>query len=312
MELINLTYPHQLEKDTLKETVAAIGLFDGIHEGHQKVIQRAIEEAKKTHKQSAVITFHPNPAVVLSKGKKRADYLLPLEKKYAILEKMGVDRVYNITFNDELSQLSPQLFIDHFIKGLHIVHLVAGFDYSFGHKGAGNMKNIGNYCHDAFTYEVIDKYTDQDENVSSTRIRQLLDEGNIEEKTRLLTRPFTTIGQVIQGDQRGRTIGFPTANLSYDKELKLPSRGVYAVKVYMDDQSFTGITNLGYVPTFKTGELEFSLEVYILDFNQDIYGKTVEIEWLEKIRDEKKFDGIDALVAQLKADEIAVREKYLS
>lgn len=311
MKIFELSYPHSFKQNELPETVAAIGLFDGIHLGHQLVIQTAIDRAKAEGKESAVITFHPNPAVVLSNGKKKPNYILPLEEKFVVLEEMGVDRVYHITFDKELSTLSPRDFVDHFIIELHITHLVAGFDYSFGHKGAGNMENISGYTRNAFTYTVIDKLEDEAEKVSSTRIRQLLSDGNVQEVSRLLGRPYQTKGIVIEGDKRGRTIGFPTANMQINDELQLPSRGVYAVRAFVDGQAYIGLANLGYVPTFKTGEVELSLEVYILDFDCDIYGKNISIEWLEKIRDEKKFNGIDEIIAQLTADEAGVRALYV-
>lgn len=311
MEIIELTYPHSLNQSDLPETVAAIGLFDGIHVGHQQVIHQAIEQATKEGKMSAVITFHPNPAVVLSGGKKPANYILPLEEKFSILEKMGVDRVYNITFNKELSQLSPEEFLSHFIINLHITHLVAGFDYSFGYKGAGNMDNISTYMNGEFTYTVIEQLKDTDEKVSSTRIRKELGAGNVAEVSRLLGRPYTTTGLVVEGDKRGRTIGFPTANMEIDNELRLPAQGVYAVRTFVDGEEFIGMANLGFVPTFKTGEPALSLEVYILDFDQNIYGKQITIAWLEKIRNEKKFSGIDEIVAQLTVDEAKVRKLYM-
>jgi len=310
MEIIELTYPHSYKREILPNTVAAIGLFDGIHLGHQMVIQKAIDQARVAGKTSAVVTFHPNPAVVLSGGKKPANYILPLKEKFAVLEEMGVDRVYNIRFDKQLSKLSPARFLEHFITQLHITHLVAGFDYSFGHKGAGNMKNIDSYMNGEFTYEVMDKLTDTDEKISSTRIRKELEAGNVTEVSRLLGRPYTTTAPVIEGDKRGRTIGFPTANMEINADLRLPTRGVYAVLTFVHDKEYIGLANIGFVPTFKTGEPELSLEVYILDFDADIYGKEITIEWLEKVRDEKKFSGVEELVTQLRADEKFAREHF--
>src|SRR5690625_4629097 len=138
MKVYELSYPDILENEETPETVAAIGLFDGIHLGHQKVIKTAINKAKATGKESAVITFHPNPSVILSKGKRRAQYIISYEEKKRLLEEMGVDRLYTITFNKELSQLSPTEFLEHFVLRLGVIHLVAGFDFTFGYKGQGN------------------------------------------------------------------------------------------------------------------------------------------------------------------------------
>src|SRR5690625_4059818 len=142
MQTINLTYPHDLVKEKIPETIAAIGFFDGLHKGHQKVIHQAIELATSQNKESAVISFHPHPSVVLNKENKPVHYITPIDEKECYLKNMGVDRLYVITFNKELSLLTPEAFIDHFILRLHITHLVAGFDFTFGHKGAGNMENI--------------------------------------------------------------------------------------------------------------------------------------------------------------------------
>ena len=170
MQTIRLTYPHHLKTEDLPETIAAIGFFDGIHRGHKEVITNAVNKAKAQQMESAVISFHPHPSVVLNNPDKPVQYITTIEEKEVLLEEIGVDRLYLITFNKELSSLSPEAFINHFIIGLHIKHLVAGFDFSFGHKGAGNMQNIQTFTKKNFSVTSIDPVKNENKKVSSTRI----------------------------------------------------------------------------------------------------------------------------------------------
>lgn len=311
MNVIQLTYPHSLQKNELKETVAAIGFFDGIHKGHQKVINTAIERAKKEGKESAVISFHPHPSVVLKNSTENVRYITTLEEKQAILENMGVNRLYIITFNKELSKLSPETFIDHFIVGLNITHLVAGFDYTFGHKGAGNMENIDQMAKGRFSTTVVEKLDYANEKISSTRIRQLLNNGDVHDLYPILGRYYEATGTVVRGDRRGGSqLGFPTANIDIPKDKHLPKQGVYAVKVKYDDKVYSGMANLGVVPTFVEGRSEPKLEVNIFDFNKDIYGETLTVQFHQYIREEKKFSGIEEIVNQLKNDEQKIRHFF--
>lgn len=309
MKTIELTYPHSLHTETLPETSAAIGFFDGIHKGHQEVIKTAVDHAKKTNRESAVITFHPHPSVVLNQSKKKVKYITPINEKEAILKQLKVDRLYIITFNKELSTLTPETFINHFIIGLNIKHLVAGFDYTFGHKGKGNMSNIHMYTKQEFTYEIIDKVILNGEKISSTLIRDLLKEGKVAEVQPLLGRYFTVKGTVIKGYQRGRMIGFPTANINVDDEALLPKNGIYIVKVNVNNETYMGMASLGTNPTFTDENIQ-RLEVNILDFNQNIYGKKLDVEWHGFIRDEEKYDDVEDLIKQIKDDEKTVRTYF--
>lgn len=311
MNIIRLSYPHNLKREELEDTVAAIGFFDGIHKGHQAVVEHALQIAKKENKQSAVISFHPHPSVVLKKREEDVRYITTIEEKAALLQSMGVDRLYMITFNEALSKLSPEDFVDHFIIGLHITHLIAGFDYTFGHRGAGNMDNIKEMAKELFTTTVIEKLEASEEKVSSTRIRNLLRSGEVAHIHPLLGRVYTTTGTVVRGDNRGGSqLGFPTANLAISKDKFLPKKGVYAVKVRHGGKLFNGMANLGVVPTFTDGRSEPKVEVNIFDFNEDIYDETITIEWHEFIREEKKFSGVEEIVAQLKDDETRIRNYF--
>ncbi|MGM8211709.1 bifunctional riboflavin kinase/FAD synthetase [Virgibacillus sp. W0430] len=313
METIHLSYPHPYQKEVLPEAVAAIGFFDGVHKGHQEVIKTAVRQANINGMESAVITFFPHPSVILNKdiAKREVKYITPLEEKKAILQNLQVDRLYIVPFNKELSSLSPQQFIDHFIIGLRIKHLVAGFDFSFGHKGSGNMQNIDRFTRGAFTFEAVAKVESDQMKISSTSIRTLLKQGNIQKANALLGRNLTITGLVVEGDKRGRTIGFPTANLQLEGDEMLPKPGVYAVKVSVqhDKRIFEGMANLGTKPTF-TNDTDLSLEVHLLDFTGDLYEKKLSIEWHAFIREEKKFNGVEELIQQLKRDEKKVQHVF--
>ncbi|KKE78409.1 bifunctional riboflavin kinase/FAD synthetase [Oceanobacillus caeni] len=309
MNIYELSFPHSLIKDDIPDTVSAIGFFDGIHRGHQKVINEAIRRAEENNMESAVITFHPHPLVVL-KGEHHVNYITPLKEKIEIMKGLGVDRLYIIDFNKEFSKLSPQEFVDQFIIGLNIKHLVAGFDYTFGHKGKGNMENISEYTRDKFSYTTVEKVSLDHEKVSSTRIRKLLREGNIEEANELLTRPFKLRGIVIRGDQRGREIGFPTANLQVDKQALLPKPGIYAVKVLYKNETYFGMASIGTNPTFTAEREDLSIEVNILDYNNNLYGQELTVEWYKYMREEEKFDSVEALIEQIKLDEVNIRRFF--
>lgn len=310
MQTIRLTYPDQLIYDPIPKSVAALGFFDGIHKGHQAVINEAVQKAQAEQKESAVITFHPHPSVVLQQSTESIQYITTIEEKEVLLRQMGVDRLYIITFNKELSKLSPRQFIEHFIINLRIEHVVAGFDFTFGHKGTGNMENIDSFGFNEYTTTVIDKIELQNEKISSTNIRKNLKIGNIEEVNTLLGRPYEASGTVIAGDKRGRLLGFPTANIQVNHLKLLPKQGVYAVKIIVGDKMYEGMANLGVKPTFVEGESQPTLEVFIFDFDREIYGENVTVYWYDYVRDEKKFNGVDEIVQQLKTDEQQIRSFF--
>ncbi|ASN07382.1 bifunctional riboflavin kinase/FAD synthetase [Virgibacillus necropolis] len=310
MRTIELTYPHTLVLEELPKTVAAIGFFDGIHKGHQKVIQTAVTKAKESKMESAVITFHPHPSVVLKKETVHVEYITPLREKQEILQQMNVDRLYIITFSKKLASISPQEFIDHFIIGLNIQHVVAGFDFSYGHKGEGNMNIIHSHARGAFDYTIIEKVELENEKVSSTKIRSLLSKGDVEKVNEYLGRKLSVYGTVIEGDKRGRTIGFPTANMQVSSEALLPKIGVYAVKVLYKGEVYEGMANLGVKPTFKDNEKKPTLEVNIFDYSNDLYGEELQLEWCKFIRDEKKFNGVNELIEHIKMDEKQIRHYF--
>lgn len=304
MKVIHLKYPHQL-KQTAQTTAysLAIGFFDGVHKGHQAVIKSAIAQAKKSGIRSAVMTFDPHPSIVLGGRNERVFYITPLQQKLDTLEALEVDAVFVVHFTSDFAKLSPEQFIQYFIRDLHVKHVTAGFDFSFGAYGKGDMALMQQLANGDYTVTVVDKQSDTDEKISSTRIRKLLQDGDMEAVRELLGRAFEVPGMVVHGDKRGRTMGFPTANVQAMEGCFTPATGVYAVKILVQNEWHNGVCNVGYKPTFNNPEnKQLSIEVHILDFDKNIYGEEVTVGWYKRIRSERKFNGIDELIVQIDRD----------
>lgn len=269
---------------------AAIGNFDGVHLGHQKLI----EECKRHGYKSAVLTFYPHPSVFL---KKIPDYKLitPMEHKADIISRMGIDYLIVIEFNDTFAKLSKEDFIG-LMKKLNIKACVCGYDFTFGWKASGNILDLAR----EFEFFEVKKFVFEDVRVSSTYIRELLALGDVEKANKLLGRSFSVRGKVDYGSQKGRLIGFPTANLDY-KNYFLPSNGVYFVTVIVDNIYYFGMCNIGNNPTFNFQTVK-RLEVNIFKLDADIYGESIEVIFHKKIRPEKAFDSKEMLIEQLKKD----------
>ncbi|MBH0229319.1 bifunctional riboflavin kinase/FAD synthetase [Halobacillus yeomjeoni] len=310
MKTFRLTESSRTKDLKLDPSVAAVGFFDGVHRGHQQVIETAKSEAQEQGLKSAVMTFDPHPSVVLKKEKQHAHYITPLPLKQEILEDMGIDYLFVITFDQSLASLSPQKFVDEFFVGLHVEHVVAGFDFSYGHKGQGSMDNLPEFAKGRLEQTVIKKVEKDEEKISSTRIRSLLDRGEVEEVNQLLGRTFTVTGNVIQGDRRGRTIGFPTANVDVSPDYYIPKVGVYAVSVDHKDFTYYGMANLGVKPTFHETADQPNLEIHLFDVDEDLYDQTLKVHFHRMIRDEQKFNGVEELIKQLKQDEATIREFF--
>ena len=308
MKVYKLNYPGAitLEKDT--QYSLAIGFFDGLHKGHQTVIGQAIEKAKELGIHSAVMTFNPHPSHILGDGKNKIGYITPFEEKKRLLRSMGVDAMFVVNFDKPLAALQPASFIDIFIKELGVKHVTAGFDYTFGSKGAGTMEDMAKLADGAYGTTVIGKISDEKDKISSTRIREMLSNGNVEGASSLLGRDFRTIGIVVDGEKKGRQLGFPTANVLPPDGTILPANGVYAVRFLVDDLSYNGVCNVGMKPTFNNPDIKSPMiEVHVLDFDGSLYGKEVAVDWIEHIREEKKFESLDALIAQIGQDKITAQ-----
>jgi riboflavin kinase / FMN adenylyltransferase len=314
VELIKLNHPHEFEKHDFPAMAMALGYFDGVHRGHQQVIKEAKRIADTKGLKSAVMTFDPHPSVVLGKSVQHIEYITPLEEKAEVIEGLGVDYLFVVHFSLEFSSLLPQEFIDQYIIGLNVHHVVAGFDYSYGKMGKGTMETIQFHSRNQFEFTVVSKLaTSSEEKISSTLIRTLLRDGRVDSMPELLGRFYTTKGMVIHGDKRGRTIGFPTANVLMDDQYILPPTGVYAVRIKIDGKWHEGVCNVGYKPTFNKDKMDKpSVEVHIFHFNEEIYGKSAHVEWHLRLRSERKFEGIEQLVSQIekdKQDAVAYFEK---
>ncbi|GGC97310.1 bifunctional riboflavin kinase/FAD synthetase [Pontibacillus salipaludis] len=309
MEIYELQHPHTLKYQDLPETVLAVGYFDGVHRGHQEVIRTAKQIADETGRTSAVMTFHPHPSVVLKKETQHVKYITPLEDKIKVFEDLGIDRVYLVEFNKDLAGLLPQDFVNHYFIGLHVSHVVAGFDFTYGRMGKGTMDTLPTHGGEELSQTVVSKVTEHEKKISSTLIRESIKEGNISLANELLGRPYQIRGTVVTGDQRGRTIGFPTANLSVSEDYLLPKVGVYAVRVVHNNSSYYGMANIGYKPTFQDIKV-LSVEINLFDFEADLYGEELTVEWHAFIRDEVKFNGVDHLIDQLQKDEAEIRNFF--
>jgi riboflavin kinase/FMN adenylyltransferase len=303
VEIKMLDFPLHLNNEEIPPLAMALGYFDGVHRGHRQVILEAKRNAKKLGLKSAVMTFDPHPSVVLKKSGRNMQYITPLSEKIEIISDLGIDYLFIVHFTADFANLLPQEFVDQFLIGLNVKHVVAGFDYTYGRMGKGTMETLTFHSREQFTFTTVPKFTCGDEKVSSTWIRKLLNEGETEQLSQLLGRYYTTSGIVVHGDKRGRTIGFPTANVELNEEYIVPPVGVYAARLKVKGKWYNGVCNLGYKPTFKNeAAAKPSIEVHLFDFNRDIYGEKVQVEWHRYLRKEQKFSGIDELVAQIEKD----------
>lgn len=308
MQVVQLKYP--LQKKEYKTAVAAIGYFDGVHLGHQGVIKKAIHQARENNVHSALITFHPHPREIL-KTDEITHYITPLDDKLEILQQLGLDIVYIIEFTWDFSQISPLQFVKELLLPLGILDVVVGFDFRFGKGGSGTPQTLKEACGGKLGVQVIESIEEQEQKISSSLIRQQLLMGKIEDVNRHLDRPLMWRGTVIHGNKRGREIGFPTANIMLADNYFLPCNGVYGVRVEINNTPFYGVMNIGTKPTFNLAEASPTVEIHLLDFNQEIYGQSVRVALLFYIRSEQKFSNIDSLRTQIALDIVFAKEKFL-
>jgi riboflavin kinase/FMN adenylyltransferase len=304
LKTIHLSYPHQTKSTEVEGPYSlAIGFFDGIHLGHQAVIGNARKIANDKGIKTAVMTFDPHPSIVLGKRNEQVFYITPLLQKLELLESMQVDTVFVVRFTSDFAQLTPEEFIQKFILDLGVKHVTAGFDFTFGAFGQGTMEIMKEQANNNFTVNVVNKKMDETEKISSTRIRIELKSGNMDKAHDLLGRPFQIPGIVVHGDKRGRLIGFPTANIQASEGSFIPATGVYAVKLLVQNEWINGVCNVGYKPTFQNPEdKKLTIEVHLFNFDKNIYGEEVFVDWYKRIRDERKFNGIEALKEQIEKD----------
>lgn len=293
MEIIHLSLNSQIQ---VHDSVCALGFFDGVHLGHQQLLKEVERISKEKGLKKAIMTFSLHPKQVL--GNSDYHYLMSLTEKIEILKQWQFDYFYIIDFNQTIADLTPEIFLKKYVIDHQIKHVVCGFDFHFGKKGMGNVHILQE--NKLFDVTVVEEYSEDDLKVSSSYIKKLLNEGNIEKANHLLTRFYRVSGKVVYGLQNGRKIGFPTANINYGHYVVL-KKGVYGVYITIKGKQYKGMANIGYNPTVGLIN-NLSLEVNIFDFDQDIYGENVDVDFVFRVRDETKFESLDFLKKQLEKD----------
>ena len=283
-------------------SVVSIGFFDGVHRGHQTIIARAVRAAERLGVRSVVVTFDRHPMEVVKPGT-QPKLLQTLARRARTLAEQAVDLVVVLPFDDGLRHLPPDAFIDHvLVEPLHARRVVVGTNFRFGHKATGDVASLAEAGESrGFTAEGVTLLTLDGTVISSTEIRAAIDRGDVDVATRMLGRPYLVDGIVVHGDHRGAGLGFPTANLQISRRVAVPARGIYAgVFTLPDGAAHPCVTSVGVNPTF--GGQELRVEAHLLDFSGDLYGREAAVDFRHRLRDEERFDSIDALVAQIGAD----------
>ena len=310
MKTIFLKHPYNPAQIGNQPVVLALGFFDGLHLGHQEVIRKAKEISQEQGLNLAVLTFNHTPKLIYQKIHPwHYTYLTILERKQELMAALGVDILYVAEFTWDLGHLLPQEFVDSYIVGLKAQAVVAGFDYTYGPKEIANMQTLIQHSQGRFSVTEISEKRLHQHKIGATSIRDYLEKGLMQEANRELGYIYQTSGLVINGLKRGRTIGYPTANVALDHGQVIPGIGVYVVEFWVQGHWYQGMASIGYNITFNDVS-DLSVEVYILDFDRMIYGEAVKINWHHYLRPEAKFDGIPALIDQLDADRLATQEYF--
>ncbi|KYH35788.1 riboflavin biosynthesis protein RibF [Clostridium tepidiprofundi DSM 19306] len=288
-------------------TYVTLGSFDGFHLGHLELINKTNELSNKLGCKSMIFTFKNHPLSIINKSK-TPKIILNDEEKIEIVNNTGIDILNLANFNEDFMKMYPSEFIHKLVYHYNVKGLVVGFNYKFGYKNEGDIELLRILSKKLnFKLTVIPPIKLGDDIISSSRIRRLISDGNIKEANLLLGRYFMLSGNVIEGKKIGRTIGFPTINLDYDDKYIIPANGVYYTNTEINNNFYKSITNIGFNPTVNGKNL--SIETNVLDFNKEIYGEKVKIYFIERIRDEKKFDSIEQLSLQLRIDKELVKQK---
>lgn len=286
-------------------SIVSIGVFDGLHLGHQHLIRSLVGEARASGRSAVAISFHPHPDVVV-RGITGRYYLTTPDQRAALLLELGVDTVITLPFDDALRHVRAADFVDQLVRHVNMTSLWVGSDFALGYRREGNvalLTEMGKAR--GFSVHTVDLLLAQNAAITSTGIRQALAEGAVEQAAGWLGRAYTVSGEVVHGQARGRTIGFPTANVDVWEGLALPANGIYAGWATFDNQRYMAATNVGLRPTFNGSDV--TVEAYLLDFSGDLYGKQLTVSFDKHLRPEQRFDGISALIAQIQADVEAAR-----
>lgn len=298
------------EIPAIKNPVVTIGTFDGVHTGHREIIRRLTKAKEEAGGESFIFTFHPHPRQVLFAEQKDLKLLTLTNEKLALLREAGIDHVLVYPFTKEFSQLSARQYVKNILAdGVGVKRLIIGYDHKFGNKREGNIDTLKAFAAEYdFEVEEIPAHEIDSINVSSTKIRKALSEGDMETANSFLGYPYFLSGEVVGGKKLGRTLGYPTANICVNDETKLiPQTGIYAVKAVYDNASYKGMLSIGYNPTTDTDN-KLKIEVNIFNFDKEIYGELLKIEFYKRLRGEEKFNSLEELKEQLAKDKIYALE----
>lgn len=300
MQIVNVKHPLLEQQRPADDTVLIMGFFDGVHLGHQKVIKTGVELAQKHNLKAVLMTFDRSPRTVYQ-HEKNFKYLSTMQRKAQLVEQLGVDYLYFVQFSEDFAYLQPQEFVDQYMVGLKAKYVVAGFDYTYGKKDIANMQRLPEYAQRRFETVTVPEQLINGQKIGSSAIKTFISQGHIQTANEFLGYSYQNQGEVIHGLQRGRTLGYPTANLAVDGSQLVPAIGVYATRIKIGKKWYGAMTSVGYNVTFKenTG---VTIETNIFDFDEQIYGQHVELEWVRYLRGEVKFDGAEGLIKQLELD----------
>ncbi len=303
MEVIKI----QLDTVTTTDIAIALGNFDGVHVGHMALIEEVIKMSKRLDVKSSVLVFSEHSRNLINSN--RQCLINSNEVKYKIFENLGIDIIYEIEFTSDFMKLSPDDFVLEFLqKNLKVRGIVVGFDYRFGHKASGNTDILNKLTgENNIELKVIDPVTEDGIKISSSLIRELIENGEIAKANRLMTRPFTITGEIVHGKKLGSKMNYPTANIKMDSNFIIPKYGVYDTNIIVDGKKYKAASSVGTNPSVNGEGL--SIEAHILDFNKTIYGYKVYLEFLDFLRPELKFNSVEELFEQIKADTNKVRER---
>ncbi|HYW35874.1 MAG TPA: bifunctional riboflavin kinase/FAD synthetase [Balneolaceae bacterium] len=305
--MAELVYLNDVKR--VPNSVITVGTFDGVHTGHRVLMRTVLSKAKERNARSVIVTFDPHPREIINPGDAGIKLLTTLQERREILEELGIDLLVVIPFDRDFSLLSAEEFIrDIIYQQVGVSEFVIGYDHHFGHDREGTIETVERLGKQlGFDAYVVSKQEVGDQAVSSSTIRHAIsDEGNMEKTAEMLQRYYRLSGTVVHGEKRGKKLGFPTANIKPVEARKIiPKNGIYAVKCKIGKKEWGGMMNIGTRPTF--GGTERTLEVHLFDFKEIIYGKTIEILFVKRIRDELEFNEIDELIARMKDDEVQAR-----